>query len=143
MNIKVFLINQQLKIKGGILMSNLGAYQQMTTLSKKVGGPRNFILLTMIAGATIYKLSELSVTKCIKVVKSHRASQSATSEFQDRIFSVTSFGQSNEGVNFPVGCQYRVLEKDGDAVLIEKIGDENNPYFVSANFLHTISDFQE
>ena len=143
MNTKIFLIKRQLKFKGGISMSNLGAYQWITSTSKKVGGPVSFVLLTMAAGATIYKISELSVTKCIKVVKSHRAAQIAPSEFQDKIFSVTSFGQSNEGVNFPEGCQYRVLEKDGDAVLIEKIGDENNPYFVSANFLHTISDFQE
>ena len=124
-------------------MSNLGAYQWMTSTSKKVGGPFNFMVLTMATGAAIYKISELGVTKCIKIVKSHRAAQIASSKFQDRIFSVTSFGQSNEGVNFSEGCQYRVLEKDGDAVLIEKIGDENNPYFVSANFLHTISDFQE
>lgn len=38
---------------------------------------------------------------------------------------------------------YRILERDKDSVLIEKIGDNNNPYFVSADFLRTVSKFQE
>ena len=36
---------------------------------------------------------------------------------------------------------FKVLEIDGDAALIEKIGDENNPYYVSARFLRGISDY--
>ena len=40
-----------------------------------------------------------------------------------------------------VGDAYRILESDGESVLIEKIGDTNNPYFVSADFLRSVSDF--
>lgn len=36
---------------------------------------------------------------------------------------------------------FKVLEIDGDAALIEKISDENNPYYVSARFLRRISDY--
>ena len=44
-------------------MSNLGAYQWITTVSKKVGGPINLLLLTGAAGAaagiTVYKCGEI------------------------------------------------------------------------------------
>ena len=49
---------------------------------------------------------------------------------------------SNEGLEFKIGDQFRVLESDKDAILIEKIGDNNNPYFVSAELLKNISDFE-
>ena len=52
-----------------------------------------------------------------------------------------SAGKSNEGLQFAVGDTFRVLEIAADAVLIEKIGDPNNPYFVSSDLLHSISDF--
>ena len=51
-------------------------------------------------------------------------------------------GKSNEGLLFSVDDTFKVLEIDGDAALIEKIGDENNPYFVSGCFLESISDYK-
>ena len=54
----------------------------------------------------------------------------------------TSDGESNEGVPFVVGDHYKVLERDNDCVLIEKIGDMQSPYFVTVKFLRAISDFQ-
>ena len=41
-----------------------------------------------------------------------------------------------------MGDKFKVLESDGDAVLIEKIGDLTNPYFVSAELLKDISDYK-
>ena len=126
-------------------MSNLGAYQWITSASKKVGGPINLLLLIGAAGATtgiaIYKACEVGVKKCVKIIKSHPTTTDKDLESQHIFYSVIKPGISNEGVEFFVGSQYRVLETDGDSVLIEKIGDENNPYFVSAEFLRTISDY--
>ena len=51
-------------------------------------------------------------------------------------------GVSNEGLQFVVGEQFHVLEIAGDVVLIEKIGDTDNPYFVSADLLRSISDYE-
>ena len=123
-------------------MSNLGAYQWITSTSKKVGGPINLLLLTGAAGAAVYKVSEFGVKKCIKVLKAHQATKTKCLKVNANIYSVTSPGTSNEGVEFPIGTKIKVLETDGDSVLIEKIGDENNPYFVSKEFLRTISDFK-
>lgn len=49
---------------------------------------------------------------------------------------------SNEGLQFHVGETFKVLERDGNAVLIEKLGDDNNPYFVVAELLNEISDYK-
>ena len=123
-------------------MSNLGAYQWITSTSKKVGGPINLLLLTGAIGAAVYKVSEIGVKKGIKAFKTHQASKTKSLEANDNIYSVTSPGTSNEGVEFPIGTKFKVLETDGDSVLIEKIGDKNSPYFVSTELLSTISSFQ-
>jgi hypothetical protein len=40
-----------------------------------------------------------------------------------------------------VGDEYRVIERDGDATLIEVLGDPKNPYVVSAELLKAVSNF--
>ncbi len=120
-------------------MSNLGAYQWMTTAAKKVGGPVNLILLTGAAGAAFYKGGEVIVKKC---VKTYKATKLAIEEGKN-LYEVTSDGRSNEGLEFIAGDKFRVLEADGNSVLIEKVGDTNNPYFVSADILRSISDYKE
>lgn len=55
-----------------------------------------------------------------------------------KVYSATAERISNEGLAFKIGDQFRVLEIDRDAVLIEKIVDNNNPYFVSEELLTNI-----
>ena len=121
------------------LVSNLGAYQWMTTIAKKVGGPVNLLFLTGVAGAGVYKVGEVTVKKVIKTVKWNRTNKHK--DLDSRVYTVSLPGKSNAGVAFTEGNQFRVLEIDGDAVLIEKIQDKKNPYFVSAELLRSISDY--
>lgn len=127
-------------------MSNLGTYQWITSTSKKVGGPINLLFLTgtagAIAGIAIYKVCEVGVKKLARTIKSHQPTTDKDLESQHMLYSIIKSGISNEGIKFCIGDQYRVLEKDGDSVLIEKIGDQNNPYFASSEFLRTISDYE-
>lgn len=122
-------------------MSNLGAYQWITATSKKVGGPINLLLLTGAAGAAVSKGIELIVKQCLKAVKNHYSSAPANEE-NIRLYNIISDEGSDAYLQFVAGEQFRVLEKDEDAVLIEKIGDKNNPYFVSAELIHKISDYK-
>ena len=117
-------------------MSNLGVYQWMTTTAKKVGGPKNFLLIIAGSGAVGYKLSEEIIKKIKKKIKTFKQ-QKATP-----LYNILSYGISNEGLIFNKNDKFKVLEKDGDAVLIEKIGDSNNPYFVPAELLYKISDYK-
>lgn len=42
-----------------------------------------------------------------------------------------------------LGDQITVLAADDDSILIEKNGDQNNPYFVSSEFLKECSDYKK
>ncbi len=116
-------------------MSNLGAYQIMTTLAKKVGGPVKLLALTMASGYAVGKVTETTA----KAIKNRLP---LNKKEPPKIYVVTSAGKDDKGLELNIGDRYRVLEADGEAILIEKINDLNNPYFVSAQFLRTISDFE-
>jgi hypothetical protein len=122
------------------MSSNLGQYQLMTTIAKKVGGPLNLAGLIFLAGGIVTH----GVAQGGKKVKNHFSAKfEEKKQLSDAaiIYTINTEGISNEGLLFNVGDQFRVLEKDGDAALIEKLEDDNNPYFVSASFLSSISDY--
>lgn len=121
-------------------MSNLGWYQIMTTLAKKVGGPKRLALLIATGGYAVIRLGEAGVTK---VVRNIHVEKKAKNGVELKEYVVKKEGTSNEGVMFNVGNTFRVLEADGDAVLVEIVGDDNNPYFVDAGLLKEISDYRK
>jgi hypothetical protein len=122
-------------------MSNLGAYQWITTVSKKFGGPVQFLTVIALSGYTVIRLSEASAKKVIKIVKTHHEKSKEIPANTSKIYVVKSPGKSNEGLEFAIGDKFRVLASDGDAILIEKLEDSNSPYFVTADFLRSISDY--
>lgn len=123
-------------------MSNLGDYQRMTILAKKVGGPKNLAVIIAGAGAVasvaLYKGGEIVKEKVRKKKNKEKLKETSDS----KVYSITVDGVSDDGLEFKIGDQFRVLETDKDAVLIEKIGDDNNPYFVSVEFLEMISNYK-
>jgi hypothetical protein len=54
---------------------------------------------------------------------------------------VTSTGTDSSGLVLSEGDSYQVLYSDEDMVLVEKIGDTNNPYMVSPEFLRSVSNY--
>lgn len=120
-------------------MSNLGLYQTMTKAAKKVGGPLGLMIITAFGGYIVIRFGEAGTKKVVKTVKKYIRNKK---EINSEYIVVAKQGKSNEGLSFAVGDKYRVLEKDGEAVLIEKFNDNNNPYFVSAEFLKSISNYK-
>lgn len=122
------------------MSSNLGWYQLMTTWSKKIGGPKQFMGLLIgagtLAGIGLGKLGHGLINFVSEKLEEKNRLAEATI-----VHTVDKEQCSNEGLLFKAGDQFKVLERDGDAALIEKIGDGNNPYFVSAKFLCSISDY--
>lgn len=120
-------------------MSNLGWYQVITTWSKKMGGPLQLLGAVAVGGYVVIRTFEAGGKTVFKKVKKSLNSK-------DKViigsYVVNVAGKNNEGVQFEVGDQVHVLEIADDIVMIEKIGDVNNPYFVSADFLRSISDFE-
>lgn len=121
-------------------MSNLGGYQLLTTWAKKIGGPFALIGSLVCSGIAMGFAADSLIRKMYpnesKPVKNN-------SSYVSKVFTVSKHGTSNEGLEFNTGDTFKVLSIAGDAVLIEKDGDLNNPYFVSAELLKMITNFSE
>lgn len=128
-------------------MSNLGGYQVLTTLAKKVGGPGKLVALIAgggaIAGGIVVKGGEFAVKKGKQAIAKRKEKKKDSAIRTDVIYTVEQDAESNKGLEFKVGDRFRVLEYDGDAILIELIGNDNNPYFVSGELLKEISDYPD
>lgn len=133
-------------------MSNLGGYQVITTLIKRVGGPENALKLAAAAGglllvaggaahAGVQKATPALKNKAGQLFERWRGRVGATDQLAGSIYAVTAAAESDQGVSFNVGDTFRVLERDADAVLIELIGNDDNPWVISADLLVEISDF--
>ena len=116
-------------------MSNLGDYQKIVERAKKVGGPKNLLTLNSLGGMVVGSVLVLVGAKIAKIFKDKKTT---TTKETDVIYKITAPGESNEGLKFEVGNEFRVLETDENAILIEKIGDSNNPYFVDKKLLEKI-----
>lgn len=122
-------------------MSNLGGYQIMTTMAKKVGGPLRLVVM-IFGGGAIVGGGAVAGGVAIKNIVAEKRNEKKRQEEAAIVHTVTSEGQSNEGLIFKTGDQFKILDVDGDAALIEKLEDSNNPYFVSVEFLKSISDYE-
>lgn len=109
--------------------------------SKEGRRPKNLVFVIAGAGAVLYKSGEIAVKQTAKAIKRIKNKKQLPETTNTKMYTVTAEGISNEGLEFKIGDQFRVLELDKDAVLIEKIGDDNNPYFVSAELLRNISNY--
>lgn len=120
-------------------MSNLGGYQTLTTIAKRLGGPGRLIIATMVSGYVVIRVAEVAgKTVYEKINEFKKENLTKVKEF-----IVNLDATDEQGLVFKKGDHFKVLESDGDAVLIELIGDEHNPYFVSGDFLKKISDYLE
>ena len=118
-------------------MSNLGAYQTMTTTAKKFGGPYGLAAFIALAGYGVGKLIEISVKTGARYLRAKKKPDQPK-----QLIEVTSVGTDGSDLAFRDGDSYRVLYSDTDMVLIEKVGDANNPYMVSPDFLRTVSNYE-
>lgn len=125
-----------------IKMSNLGGYQKFTTLAKKFGGVEKFIGLISATSAVVGAAGGIGAyIGGTKIAKKHKEKKKIKAKEVDIVYTVITQGESNDGLKFDIGNTFQVLETDGDSILIEKIGDANNPYFVDRKLLNQISDY--
>ncbi len=97
------------------------------------------LALTAVGGYAVFRGIEAGGKKIYKIIKEHSETENTIEN--PREYTVTKDGISNEGISFTKGEKFAVLEKDGESVLIDKINDENSPYFVSESFLTQISKY--
>lgn len=121
-------------------MSNLGTYQLMTTLAKKVGGPKVLACGLAVLGWAVGRSGEAGAKA---IVNKFRNAPHTSSDYQHlrETFAVTATTELAEGLILNEGSTFHVLERDQDSVLIAVPDDKNNPYFVSAEKLSKISNY--
>ncbi len=121
-------------------MSNLGTYQLMTTLAKKVGGPKALACGLAVLGWAVGRSGEAGAKV---IVNKFRNTLHASSNYQHHgeTFTVKATTELVEGLILNEGSTFHALEQDQDSVLITVPGDKNNPYFVSAAKLLKISNY--
>ncbi|WP_270519476.1 hypothetical protein [Limosilactobacillus fermentum] len=122
-------------------MGNLGWYQLMTTVAKKVGGPKQLLTLVAVGGYVIIRGVEAGGKKVIKLVKKDNKEKSTSKVLPAYKFIID--GKDDKGLIFSSGDVFYVAARHDDVILIEKEKDDNNPYFVSVDWLMKVSSFKD
>ena len=113
----------------------------MVTVAKKVGGPLVLVVGTAVSGWAIGRGAEAGGKGIAKRVKAARQNKAESARETTVTFTVAGEADCGGGLTLQAGDEFRILSRDGDAVLIEVLEDADNPYFVSAEILMKISDF--
>lgn len=108
-------------------MSNLGWYQRIVEWSKRVGGPQYLLLIAMGTGAVVEKTTSMVINAICKKVKNSKNEHVKDEYILEEDIVV------NDRLKLQKGDKIRIINKDKDVVLIEKVGDNNNPYCISNN----------
>ena len=125
-------------------MSNLKLYQWMTTTAKKVGGAGAFMALIGVGGYVILRSTEVVLTSALKSkLEQYRSRRESRSDTVPTYEVDVDVKIEDIDLELHKGDKYRILESDDSAIMIEVIGDENNPYVVHVDFLRAISNFDE
>ena len=96
----------------------------------------------MLLGGIAVKGGEYAIKKGKQAISNHKEKKKYLLKTTQTVYTINQDAICDEKLKFKVGNTFRVLESDGDATLIELIGDDNNPYFVSEKLLKKISDYK-
>lgn len=86
-----------------------------------------------------YKTCRSWWKKIFKLIKSKTKQKANKANLKSFIFTENGFGENE--LLFSKGDRFFVAVTHDDAVLIEKENDDNNPYFVSGEWLKEVSDY--
>lgn len=126
------------------MVGNLGDYQRIVELIKKVGGPTAAKAYAAVVAAGLMAaggFAHKGYQAAAPGVKDWWASRQQGHDVPGVSYVVTTAAIDDQGLVLDVGDEFRVLTSDRDAVMIEVLGRDDNPWMVSARFLARISDF--
>ncbi|MCP8874912.1 hypothetical protein, partial [Latilactobacillus curvatus] len=97
-------------------MGNLGWYQLMTTVAKKVGGPKQLLALVAAGGYVIIRGVEAGGKKVRKLVKKDNKEKSTSKVLPAYKFIID--GKDDKGLIFSSGDVFYVAARHDDVILI-------------------------
>lgn len=115
-------------------MSKWAEYEMITTVAKKVGGPKKLVALIASGGVAIgvgFKTIYDKITKKIKSVKANN----------HYAYSVNKTGYINDSIKLCEGTEFIVLNRDEDAVIIA-IKNTDEIYAAKYEMLLQLSDYK-
>ncbi len=120
-------------------MSNLGMYQTIVVLAKKMGGPKNFIGCLLVAGGVAGSAITAGISKINNGLKkkSVNSSQDAITLYP---YEILKNGKEKK-LSVKKKDRFRVVDSDDDVIFIEKLSDPGSLYAFSIRFLEDVSDF--
>lgn len=121
-------------------MSNLGGYQTIVQLSKKVGGPGKLGLIVFGAGYLVLRPTETLARSLYKKAKNGLQRETTPLDRSD-IYTVSAEADSGNGLLLAPGDKFSEVGRDKETVIINVEGHESNPHVVSALLLSQISDY--
>lgn len=122
-------------------MSNLGPYKTLVTVAKNVGGPKVLAGLMIGGGAAAGAVARPSLDKALKSVRRKLKKNNGPYPPAKNCFDVIHDGVDGSGLKLHVGGKYQVLESVEERVHIAVIDDPGGPYWVTREFLGTVSEF--
>jgi hypothetical protein len=126
-------------------------YIKLSELAKQLGGPEKLIRHIKVGGVlrgiAIGGAAATGIVKgvdfALKKSKARKAAASAVASAETRkIYTVGKPCEAPGGLKLRRGDQYQAHTRDGDVIMIEIHGNDDNPYFVSGALLEQISDFK-
>ena len=131
------------------MVGNLGSYQIMTILAKKVGGPANLggiiaLFGSLGGGCFAYKHRD-KIEHFMTNVKGKLAIPSSIKELQEEshIYRCHTDCEISMELRLKQNDEFIVLYADDEMVLINVVGDNNSPYIVDKNKLEDISGYKK
>lgn len=97
-------------------MSNLGAYQTMVELAKKVGGPWALAAIVAGGGGLLLRGAEAGGKAALRQVRARNQSNGAGLQERPVQFTVATDADCGSGLTLHAGDKIRVLARHGDAV---------------------------
>ena len=125
-------------------MGNLGGYETAVRVIKSLGGPKKAAQAGVALLGGVFLLGGATYAgaqKSVSVMKTKLEQRAAPCPTQGQQIHVVADGESSSGLRLRTGDDYRVLEGDGDVIIIEVAGDADSPHVVSTEFLRSVSDF--
>ena len=113
-------------------MGNLGAYQLLTTVAYKVGGPGELVAIIAGSGYAILRTAEAGV-KRLKPIKSRMKKMSREkADYESEKFEINKSFNDDRGLSLHKGDKIRVLTKIDEEMLLIMKNDDSKPYCISS-----------
>lgn len=121
-------------------MSNLGWYQKIVVLSKRVGGPRNLVIGVFGGGYVVLRSVEAGGKSILNRFKKFRQ-QSDLGEADPVFYTASVRADCGGGLILEPGDEFSEVARDAESVIISVDGKPDNPYTVSAYLLADVSSY--